>query len=432
MATASKVEGAKSQRGYFKFEGEAIDNLDVSPNIGRFEELTDSHVDKLALSIFHEGQKVPVIIRSGPTKQPQLIAGRHRRAAVILVNQTIDRYIADEFTDKPETELTELQAAIVARGTHDKFPLNAIFNNLSDIDAVKTSLIENRDNLPPTCIDIATAIANLENLAMTNNDIARTLQMHATRISQLKAYIPLPREIKHDVHNGIVPESTLKVLLRHDWNGKGKDATDDMVTTWRALRDKSLSVKEFKQTVLNEKRTKGEVIKRSGGDLRDLLIKVKSVEARLMIRWLDGEVGSDDEIVELFNLTPLPEKDSDPTPVADTATAITPPVAKVSADGKGKGKGKGKRGRKRQATPIVIDKETLAEMEEVTDGGVESEGGGEGENEVDSDTELMEPNDDGSVAILDSEPLIDSSTAGSGRGLLAKLKKQQDSASAGD
>jgi len=264
------LEGASRGRTLYKFEGDEIRKLRVSKQIGRFGELNEEHIQDLMVRIATQGQRVPVHVRKGADGRPEMTAGRHRREAVLRIN------------DDP-----------AAMNLPGPIPLIAVYHEMGDEDALRDSFQENT-GLPLTVMDLAQAAVNYAAFDWDNAKIAATIstpwhRVSPARVSQLKAYIRLPYKVQSLLHRGELPESAARAMLTM---GLDADAMTEMVET---LKPGEI-IAESKRT----QRAKGKRARRSIADVREILERMGTDKAMDMLSWLDGEVKEDARIEEIF------------------------------------------------------------------------------------------------------------------------------------
>lgn len=272
---AANLPGATRGKSTYKFEGDEIANLRVSPQIGRFEELNEAHVQDLVLKISRQGQRVPVHVRKAADGNPEMTAGRHRRAAVLRIN------------DDP-----------AAVGLPGPIPLIAVYHEMGDEDALRDSFQENT-GLPLTVMDLAQAAVNYAAFQWDNQKIASTIstpwhKVSAARVSQLKAYIRLPYRVQSLLHRGTIPESCARAMLTIGLDGAAMEEMAGQIERGEMRPGEVVALAGKKQ------REKGRKARRSIKDVRELCERVGTDKAMDMLSWLDGEVKDDERVEEIF------------------------------------------------------------------------------------------------------------------------------------
>lgn len=272
---AASLEGATRGSSTYKFEGDEIENLAVSPQLVRWEELDEAHVEDLAWKIAKEKQIQPVIVRKAANGKPELVAGRHRRAAILRINEDLQKY-----------------------GQSAPLPLKAVFIEMDDEDAIRASFQENTGK-PPTVMDLAKAAANFSRLEWDNQKIASTLstpwqRVSAARVSQLKSYIRLPYKVQSMLHRGILPESAARAMLT-----MGLDAESMEELAWQVERGE-MKPGEIIAESKKSQRAKGKKARRSIADVRELLERLRTDRANRFLDWLDGTLKEDTSIEQIF------------------------------------------------------------------------------------------------------------------------------------
>lgn len=267
---AATLEGASRGSSTYKFEGDEIANLTVSPQLVRWEELDQDHVDFLALDIALHGQQSPGLVRRGANGKPELVAGRHRRAAILKINEDPTAY--------------SLPAPI---------PFIATYQALDEESAIRASFAENTGK-PLSIMDLAHAATRFSAFDWDNAKIASIIstpwhKVSAARVSQLKAYMRLPRAVQRLLHRGELPESAARAMLTM---GLDSDAMVEMIET--------LKPGEIIAESKRSQRAKGKKARRSLLDVRETLERIGTDKAMDMLSWLDGEVKEDTRIEEIF------------------------------------------------------------------------------------------------------------------------------------
>lgn len=267
---AATLEGASRGSSTYKFEGDEIANLAVSPQLVRWEELDEAHVDFLALDIAVHGQQSPGLVRRGASGKPELVAGRHRRAAILKINEDPSAY--------------HLPAPI---------PFIATYQALDEESAIRASFAENTGK-PLSVMDLAHAATRFSAFNWDNAKIASIIstpwhRVTPARVSQLKAYMRLPRAVQLLLHRGELPESAARAMLT-----MGLDA-DAMVEMVEALKPGEI-IAESKRS----QRAKGKRARRGTPDVRELCERLRTGKAMDFLSWLDGEVKEDTRVEEIF------------------------------------------------------------------------------------------------------------------------------------
>lgn len=272
---AATLEGASRGSSTYKFEGPEIEALAVSPQLVRWEELDQDHVDFLALDIAKHGQQSPGLVRRGANGKPELVAARHRRAAVLKINADPGAY-----------------------GLPGPIPFIATYQALDEESAIRASFAENTGK-PLTVMDLAQAASRFSAFDWDNTKIASIIstpwhKVSAARVSQLKSYIRLPHKVQSLLHRGLLPESAARAMLTM---GLDAEAMTEMVEqVERGFMKPGEIVAESKRN----QRAKGKRARRSNLDLRELLEGMESEKADKMLDWLDGTLKSDEEIRKIF------------------------------------------------------------------------------------------------------------------------------------
>ena len=214
-----KVLGSKIQQGITTL---SLDKIETNKNQPR-KDFDPDALKELAASIKEKGFIQPVLVRTNDKGSYELIAGERRfRAAKML-------------------QLKEVPA---------------IIKDVSDLDSLELSIIENvqRENLNP--IDQAKAYKKLsEVFGMTQEDIADTIGKDRATVANLIRLLKLPEKIQGYVSRGTISMGHARAILGL---GKEKDQTrlcTKIVKSDLSVRDTERYAKRFTATL---KRKAGE------------------------------------------------------------------------------------------------------------------------------------------------------------------------------
>lgn len=272
-----KLTGATRATAY-RFSGDEIATLAESPQLVRWGGLTEEHVAWLATDIAARGQQTPVLVRRSDDGKPELVAGRHRRAAILRVN-------AD-----PAAYGLEPDASI---------DLLAHYRELSDdVAVIKSSFAENTGR-PLTCMDLAQGAYQLSELGWPNKVIAETLstshkRITPSRVSQLKDLMQLPERVQMALHQGRLPESAARAMLRLQLNA----TTMEMMAT--QLEEGEIKAGDITALANDARRQAGKMIRRTLYELKTKLDEMGTAKAMDLLAWMDGELKSDKRVEEIF------------------------------------------------------------------------------------------------------------------------------------
>jgi len=196
-----KVFGAKIQQGITTL---SLDAIEANKNQPRKEFDADA-LKELAVSIKEKGFIQPVLVRTNDKGSYELIAGERRfRAAKML-------------------KLKEVPA---------------IIKDVSDLDSLELSIIENvqRENLNP--IDQAKAYKKLsEAFEMTQEDIADTIGKDRATVANLIRLLKLPEKIQAYVSRGTISMGHARAII-----GLGKEK--DQIRLCTKIVKSDLSVRD--------------------------------------------------------------------------------------------------------------------------------------------------------------------------------------------
>ena len=258
-----------------RFTGQEIIDLRESAQVGRWG-IDQEHVESLALLIAKDGrQLVPVGVRKGADGKPELVFGRHRKHAIIFINSNLEMF-----------------------GLTEPFPLLYVYVNLSEEQAIKACISENRGK-PLTIVDLAHMATSLESLGWDNGRIAEAMstpwnKVSPVRVSQLKRYITLPHPTLVKLDKGLIPESAAKALF--------KVAVDraNMIELSEKLERGEIKAGDLIREANAKSRERGKKVRRSIIDLKEKLIDIGTGPALDLLGWLDGEHNDEDRLNEIF------------------------------------------------------------------------------------------------------------------------------------
>lgn len=155
-------------------------------------------VERLALNMLErheagrEPQMQPGVVRVTEKGKVQVIAGRHRLAAIRFLNLNLPK-------DTPKDEYFKFNA-IVARAE-------------DDIEALLDSLDENEFRVAPTVFDRSDVVARLLAGGKTPVQIAKRLQITEGYVSQLKGLKDTPKKYRKMVEDGDMRPEALITLM---------------------------------------------------------------------------------------------------------------------------------------------------------------------------------------------------------------------------
>lgn len=261
------------------FTGDEIASLVESPQLVRWGGVDADHVHYLATLIAAQGQQTPVIVRRLPDSGHghELIAGRHRRAAILRINTSPAEY-----------------------GLPAPIPLLAVARKMSDESAIRVSFAENTGR-PLTCMDLAHTAEALAAppLDWPMKTIASVMstphhRISPSRVSQLRSLMRLPERIQAMLHAKKLPESVARAILRLGMDDAAMEVVADQ------LVDGTLRAGEIVAMANEARRDDGKKVKRTMFDLRGKLDEIGTGPAMDLLAWLDGEFPGErgDEIVE--------------------------------------------------------------------------------------------------------------------------------------
>lgn len=273
---AAVVQGA-TRSDAFKFSPDEAKALAISPQLVRFEKVNAEHVEWLARDIAKNGQQAPVLIRKRGDDTPELVAGRHRHAAVLKINGNTADY------------------GVPASG----IPLLAVLKQYTDEQAIRASFTENT-GLPLSVMDLATAASHFYNVMdWPHKHIAEAMsaphhKMSPIRVGQLLRLLALPVSLQRRLHTGKLPESVAKAFLR-----LGLSA-EEMKEKAAQLERGEIKPSELTSAANQKRRAEGKKVKRSLSEVRTRLGELETARALDFLSWIDGDLNDDDRVVEIF------------------------------------------------------------------------------------------------------------------------------------
>lgn len=272
---AVTIKGAK--RGDLsKFEGEAINQLEESTQLARWAGTDNEHVVSLARSIAEHGQTTPVLIRKRGDGTPELVAGRHRKAAIQLINEDPSEY-----------------------GLPGPVPLLAVYKELDDSEAFKASIEENTGR-PLSCMDLSYAaiqmskVLDWESAAIAEALTTSFRKVSPSRVSQLKALNSLPMSIKRRLHKGTLKESVARAMLRLQLGAEELEALA------KQLEDGEIKPSEITAMANQKRRGEGKKVKRSLSELLALLEELGTNSSADVYNYMNGDDVPMKRLKEIF------------------------------------------------------------------------------------------------------------------------------------
>jgi ParB/RepB/Spo0J family partition protein len=274
MATKTLVGATRSGTEY-SFAGDEIATLRAIDQI-RWEELTPDHVDELAKSIAEVGQQDPVLVRLAADGKPELVAGRHRRAAILQINADLGAY-----------------------GAPGPMRMSAVFRDLDDEQALIAAYSENAHTRPLTVIDLAHTAHRFKTFEWTDKRIAEAMttshyRITQPRVSQLLKLHRAPHAIKQALHGGAIKESAVRSIL-----ATGRPP-DDMVTLAEGIASGELTVRQLTERNASDKRAGGAVVKRTLAEVEAFLKALDTHDAGLLLSWINGTSVDQSAVIAIF------------------------------------------------------------------------------------------------------------------------------------
>lgn len=262
MAKKRGVEGTQ-RRDMYVFQGEEIDKLECTPQV-RYKEIDDDHVQSMVSVLATGGVLPPVhIIVDTITGVPKLFDGRHRRRAHQVINNDPSH-----------------------GGLPGPVALEAVAKALDEAKAFEMA-VQMNDGLPLSLVDQSKIIRWCDNISMPRAATAKLLGITQAQAACREKYMDLPEDFRDALHKGQQAESTAKALVE----ARKEKFTDK--TVWESVATSivqgDMKPHELRKMVNDEKRDSGRAVARGIGELRGLLKGSKSVRARLLQAYLQGD-----------------------------------------------------------------------------------------------------------------------------------------------
>lgn len=251
---ATTLVGA-TRKDMFAFPPESIGSIHLGTNLRyNLGDLTD-----LAKSIARDGQIQPVVVRRDSQKNPVLVLGFRRFAAIQLINEDPAKY-----------GLTGRQMSLLAR-----------FESVTEEEALRLNVQENTQRTDLSPMDLAVAARELGRRGMGRSEVAELMNRTTANISQLLGLFDLPQEVIDKVHTGEIGMSAATALRGLDTQTitevvESGDTTTEIATAARAA-----------------KRSSGQKQGRSLKEVRQFLEGLCDAEnnqtAILFLKWIEGD-----------------------------------------------------------------------------------------------------------------------------------------------
>lgn len=269
---ARALAGATRSGTEYLFAGDEIAALRAIDQI-RWEKLTPDHVDELAKSIAAVGQQDPVLVRLAADGKPELVAGQHRRAAILQINADPSAY-----------------------GTPSPLRMAAVFRDLDDEQALVAAYSENAHTRPLTAVDLAHTAHRFKAFEWTPKRIAEAMttshyRITEIRISQLLRLHRAPHAIKQALHGGAIKESAVHTIL-----ATGR-TPEDMVMLAEGIASGELTVRQVAERNASKKRADGVSVKRTLPEIESFLMALSTDDATLFLSWISGAADVDQSAV---------------------------------------------------------------------------------------------------------------------------------------
>lgn len=267
-----KLVGATRSGTEYSFAGDEIATLRAIDQI-RWQKLTPGHVDELAKSIAKVGQQDPVLVRLAGDNKPELVAGQHRRAAILQINADPSAY-----------------------GVPGPLRMSAVFRDLDDEQALLAAYSENAHTRPLTAVDLAHTAHRFKAFGWTDKRIAEAMttshcRIAQPRVSQLLKLHRAPHAIKQALHGGAIKESAVRSIL-----ATGRPP-DEMIILAEGVAAGEMTVRQIAESNADEKRADGAVVKRTLPEVESFLTALGTDDALLLLSWISGATDVDQSAV---------------------------------------------------------------------------------------------------------------------------------------
>lgn len=282
---ARALAGATRSGTEYLFAGDEIAALRAIDQI-RWEQLTPDHVDELAKSIAAVGQQDPILVRLAADGKPELVAGQHRRAAILQINADPSVY-----------------------GAPGPLRMSAVFRDLDDEQALLAAYSENAHTRPLTAVDLAHTAHRFKAFDWTDKRIAEAMttshdRITQPRISQLLKLHRAPHAIKQALHGGAINESAVRAIL-----ATGRPP-DEMIILAEGVAAGEMTVRQIAESNADEKRTGGKVVKRTLAEVESFLRALDTHDAGLLLSWINGAADVDQSaVIAIFKQDTEPDRD---------------------------------------------------------------------------------------------------------------------------
>ena len=253
------VKGAKRAH-ILKFEGDDIKNLKISPNLARYNQLTDSHIDQMFQTLLEGGALPPVAVSVDSSGTPELITGRHRHAATMRVNE--------EFSKQKIKKRIPLLAEA--------------FYGINDAEAIEIDVKSNRA-LKMTAMDSAATIAKLQAIGYNVKQTAELLDINAATVGFRSRYNNLEPAVKDAIHSGKLKENLVKKTLQIE-----KDSDAGASELCMSVLTGDLQPSDIDRKFVGRRRAHGKIVPRTTKELASELRKIKGNFAQAFVLWLEG------------------------------------------------------------------------------------------------------------------------------------------------
>lgn len=272
---ARTLAGATRSGTEYFFAGDEIAALRAIDQI-RWEKLTSDHVDELAKSIAAVGQQDPILVRLAADGKPELVAGQHRRAAILQINADPGAY-----------------------GAPGPLRMSAVFRDLDDEQALLAAYSENAHTRPLTAIDLAHTAHRFKAFGWTDKRIAEAMttshcRITQPRISQLLKLHRAPHAIKQALHGGAIKEAAVRAIL-----ATGRPP-DEMIILAEGIAAGEMTVRQIAESNADGKRADGAVFKRTLAEVESFLTELDTPDALLLLSWINGAPDVDESVIAVF------------------------------------------------------------------------------------------------------------------------------------
>jgi ParB-like chromosome segregation protein Spo0J len=180
---------------------------DLKKNFAKYTgrvERTDAQIEDMVQSLLAGGQKVPITVRRGDNDKAIPVTGHTRILAADIINKKKMKGYRLDVATGVETE--------IQYGPDAPFLLDAMFQPMNETEALFSSFVENATRNGLTDMDYVLFLQVVENLGMTDADIARKIGKPASFISNRRKVLELDTESQRALAKGEIKFDAVHTL----------------------------------------------------------------------------------------------------------------------------------------------------------------------------------------------------------------------------